>query len=82
MVCIRFWAGARELAGTAEQSLAAGSLAAVLTALRQEHGPRMGNLLSISVLLLDGVQVARDADVPVPDGAVLEVLPPYAGGAR
>ncbi|MGH3744109.1 MAG: MoaD/ThiS family protein [Mycobacteriales bacterium] len=82
MVCIRFWAGAREVAGVAEQSLGAGSLTEVLAALRREHGPRMEALLSISVLLLDGGQVARDADVDVPDGSTLEVLPPYAGGSR
>lgn len=82
MVCIRFWAGAREVAGVTEQSVDGGPLTRVLAGLRQEHGARMEALLSISVLLLDGVQVARDAELDVPDGSVLEVLPPYAGGAR
>lgn len=82
MVRIRFWAGAREVAGAAEQSLSPGRLADVLAALRQEHGTRMEQLLAVSVLLLDGAQIARDDDVDVPDGALLEVLPPYAGGSR
>lgn len=82
MVCIRFWAGAREIAGAREESLVAGRLAQVLAAVQQQHGPRMTALLATSVLLLDGVQVARDADIDVPDGSLLEVLPPYAGGSR
>lgn len=82
MICIRFWAGAREIAGTAQQSAAPGQLTDVLAALVHEQGPRMESLLSVSVLLLDGVQVTRDTDVDVPDGSQLEILPPYAGGSR
>lgn len=82
MVRIRFWAGAREIAGGAEQSAAPGDLTDVLAVLVREHGPRMESLLTISVLLLDGVQVTRDTEVDVPDGSQLEVLPPYAGGSR
>lgn len=82
MIRIRFWAGAREIAGAAERSAAAGTLTGVLDALVHDHGPRMESLLSISVLLLDGVQVTRDTEVDVPDGSQLEVLPPYAGGSQ
>lgn len=82
MVCIRFWAGARDIAGAAERTVAPGLLTEVLAVLVHDHGPRMESLLSISVLLLDGVQVSRDTEVDVPDGSRLEVLPPYAGGSR
>lgn len=82
MISIRYWAGARAIAGRAEDAAASGHLTAVLAALGAEHGPRMARLLGVSVLLLDGEQVDRDADVELPDGSVLEVLPPYAGGAR
>lgn len=82
VVRIRFWAGAQEIAGGAEGTAAPGLLADVLAALVRDHGPRMESLLSISVLLLDGVQITRDTEVDVPDGSHLEVLPPYAGGSR
>ena len=82
MVRIRFWAGAREIAGGAEGTAAPGLLTDVLAALVGDHGPRMESLLSISVLLLDGVQVTRGTEVDVPEGSQLEVLPPYAGGSR
>ena len=82
MICIRYWAGARAIAGRAEEAAASGPLPAVLAALGAEHGPGMSRLLGVSVLLLDGEQVDRDAEVDLPDGCVLEVLPPYAGGAR
>jgi molybdopterin converting factor small subunit len=80
MSVIRFWAGARAVAGTPEENTAPGRLPQVVEALIDRHGDRMRSLLACSVLLLDGEQVAGDADLLVAEGAVLEVLPPYAGG--
>ena len=80
MVRVRYWGGARDIAGVSEESAPAGPLGAVLDKLQAEHGPRMRALLDVSVILLDGARIARDADIAVEDDAVLEVLPPSAGG--
>jgi sulfur-carrier protein len=80
MPVIRFWAGARAVAGTTEERVAPGLLTKIIEDVAETHGERMRSLLACSVLLLDGAKVDRDADLAVPDDAVLEVLPPYAGG--
>jgi molybdopterin converting factor small subunit len=83
MARVRYWAGARALARTAEQYVAGDTLEAVLAEVKREHGAPMTRLLGISVLLVDGVQVdAGQPDLPVGPDAVVEILPPYAGGAR
>jgi molybdopterin synthase sulfur carrier subunit len=76
---VRYWAAARELAGTATEPVDGSTVAAVLEAVGARHGPGMAALLSRSVLLLDGSQ-ASPADA-VGAAALLEVLPPYAGGS-
>jgi molybdopterin converting factor small subunit len=80
MGCVRYWAGARDVAGTPEESLPAASLADLLAAVRTEHGDRMTRLIEVGVLLVDGERVARGADQPLLDSSVVEILPPYAGG--
>jgi molybdopterin converting factor small subunit len=80
MACVRFWAGARALAGTAEQVVVGATLHELLEALRHEYGEKMTRLLDASVILLDGGQVDTKRDRPLADSAVVEILPPYAGG--
>ncbi|HWC34014.1 MAG TPA: MoaD/ThiS family protein [Mycobacteriales bacterium] len=80
MACVRYWAGARDVAGTPEQSLAATSLCALLAAVREEHGDRMGRLLEVGIVLVDGERADRGVDRALADSSVVEVLPPYAGG--
>ena len=76
---IRYWAAARDRAGTTEEQVAAGRLSEVLAAVGAAHA--MTDLLERCVLLVDGEQVRRDDDPELVDSSVLEVLPPYAGGA-
>lgn len=80
MACVRFWAGARDVAGVAEQVLPAALLSELLAVVGTEHGERMGRLIEIGVVLVDGEQVARGVDPPLTDASVVELLPPYAGG--
>ncbi|MGH3343743.1 MAG: MoaD/ThiS family protein [Carbonactinosporaceae bacterium] len=80
---IRYWASAREAAGTSEEPYDADNLAEALDAARARHaGPRFEQLLDRSSILVDGAPVgARDhASVALPEGAAVEVLPPFAGG--
>jgi molybdopterin converting factor small subunit len=76
---VRYWAGAQAIAGTPEQTVAAESLAQLLAALRIEHGDRMARLLEVSLVLVDGERVDA-ADRVLAAAAVIEILPPYAGG--
>ena len=85
---LRFWAAAREAAGAAEETVGAATLADALDeAVRRRGGERGGGaplsrVLARSSVLLDGVQVGRvdRGAVRLPDGAVVEILPPFAGG--
>jgi molybdopterin converting factor small subunit len=83
MVTLRYWAAAREAAGLSEQVVAADTLAAEL----EQAGsaavrPRLAPVLERSSFLIDGAQVGRRGaeSVQLTDGAVIEVLPPFAGG--
>lgn len=81
---MRYFAGARAAAGTAEETfrLDAGGTpvdaAAVIEALHARHESLSGVLPACSFLLA-GLAV-RDRSVAVPDGSTLDVLPPFAGG--
>ena len=85
---LRFWAAAREAAGAAEETVRAATLAEALDeALRvrggtEGGGAELSRVLARSSVLVDGVQVGRadPSAVPLPDGAVVEILPPFAGG--
>jgi molybdopterin converting factor small subunit len=44
-----------------------------------EHGARLERVLTACSFLVDGTQT-RDRSLPLPSGAVVDVLPPFAGG--
>jgi len=82
-VTMRYWAAAREAAGVAEQRLSADTLAAALAQAVGTAGPgRLRDVLARSSFLIDGAPVGRRAaeSVPLSEGNVIEVLPPFAGG--
>jgi molybdopterin converting factor small subunit len=51
----------------------------LLKTVRAAHGDDLARVLDRCSYLLDEVAV-RDRDVPLHDGAVVDVLPPFAGG--
>ena len=83
-VTVRYWAAAKEAAGCAEERLAARTLADLLVAVAARHAaaPKLTAVLSRSSFLIDGQQAGRQApeSVALREGAVIEVLPPFAGG--
>lgn len=83
---IRYWAAAKTAAGTAEEPYEAATLAEALAAARAEHADRsdFARVLARSSFLVDGAPVGgRDhATVRLTEGGTVEVLPPFAGGAR
>ena len=78
-VLIRYWAAARTAAGRAEEQVRGGALGEALDAAAAAHGPELARVLARSSFLVDGVR-ARRSD-PLTEGAVVEVLPPFAGGS-
>jgi len=80
-VLVRFWAAARDAAGRVEESYPPGSLAAIVAEAGQRH-EGLAKVLERSSFLVDSEPVGRrdHATVEVGAGAVLEVLPPFAGG--
>jgi sulfur-carrier protein len=90
IVTLRYWAAAKEAAGIAEETINAGTLADALAAARGqagqgEHGgqdSRLSAVLARSSFLIDGMPVGTRAPdaVVLRDAAVIEVLPPFAGG--
>ncbi|HEV2374281.1 MAG TPA: MoaD/ThiS family protein [Streptosporangiaceae bacterium] len=84
MVTVRYWAAAKQAAGVPEDTLSAETLAEALAAVsaRRSGSPGFQTVLARSSLLVDGTQVGSRAaeDVRLDHGAVIEVLPPFAGG--
>ncbi len=76
-VTVRFWAGARRAAGHAEESIRAATLGEVRAALRDRH--ELTALVRAATLLVDG-QTVDDA-TRLDSASVIDVLPPFAGGA-
>ncbi len=85
-ISVRYWAGARAAAGTAEDVFdvpADVTLADVVALVLERHpGDRMARTVAVcSVLLGEQPVGSRDpGSVVVPQGAVVELLPPFAGG--
>ncbi len=83
IVTLRYWAAAKEAAGTAEQTVTAQTLADALVLARGTGAPgRLQAVLARSSFLINGSPVGRRAaeSVQLAEGAVIEVLPPFAGG--
>jgi sulfur-carrier protein len=90
IVTLRYWAAAKEAAGIAEETVTAGTLAEALAAARggAGHGDDAGQdsrlraILARSSFLIDGMPAGTRAPESVVLGhaAVIEVLPPFAGG--
>ena len=84
MVTIRYWAAAKEAAGVAEETVHADTLgeALDLVVVGRKPDDRLATVLARSSFLVNADPVARsrkDSTV-LEDGAVIEVLPPFAGG--
>ncbi|GAB3479698.1 MoaD/ThiS family protein [Nocardiopsis coralliicola] len=81
---IRYWAAAKEAAGTAEEPYAARTLAEALeAALQRRSGDgRLAAVVQRSSFIVDEQPVGRRAhsEVLLTEGGVVEVLPPFAGG--
>jgi len=83
-VSVRYWAGARAATGVAQEVVAiagAPTVAAVRAAAVAAH-PQAGAALQVCSVLVgeQPLGAADPAEVVVPVGAMVEFLPPFAGG--
>ena len=76
---VRYFAGARAAAGVGEEKVEASSLAELVAAVGAARGPRLGQVLRTASFLVDGV-AWHDRAAALPEGATVDVLPPFAGG--
>ncbi len=79
MVTVRYFAGARAAAGVAEEKVSARNLDELVRVLAAAHGPALHRVLTAASFLVDEV-VWHDRGAELPDGASIDVLPPFAGG--
>ena len=78
-VQVRYFAAAAEAAGMTSETLDASSAGALRAAMVAAHGAPLERVLTRCSLLADGGRLSSDAH-PVPAGATVDVLPPFAGG--
>lgn len=79
MVTVRYWAGARAAAGREEEAVEAATVGDLLAAIGSR--PQLARVLRAASLLVDGTAIRReDAEHRLPQGSVVDVLPPFAGG--
>jgi sulfur-carrier protein len=79
-VRVRYFAGAKAAAGRESEQVELTPGATTLADLRELLGRRQGfeAVCLASSFLVDGAQADPESDLP--DGAVVDVLPPFAGG--
>ena len=81
-VTVRYFAAARAAAGGEAETVTVPvgtTVDILLKTVRALHGDEFGRVLDRCSFLLDEVAV-RDREASLRDGAVVDVLPPFAGG--
>jgi molybdopterin synthase sulfur carrier subunit len=83
-VTIRYWAAAKEAAGLTSESAEADTLAELVRVVLDRHPdrPRLAAVLGSCAYLIDEQPVGKRAPetIQLADGAMVEALPPFAGG--
>lgn len=77
MAQVRYFAAAEEAAGTEAELRHEPSLGAMRDGLVADH-PALADILPRCAVLVDGARV--DDDAVIAPSAVIDVLPPFAGG--
>jgi sulfur-carrier protein len=78
-VTVRYFAGARAAAGVDTELHEAATLDELVGRIVADHGERLERVLTACSFLVDGTQT-RDRTSALTPGAVVDVLPPFAGG--
>ncbi|MGY1806530.1 MoaD/ThiS family protein [Blastococcus sp. SYSU D00669] len=79
MITVRYFAGARAAAGVDTETRDAATLDELVRQIVDSHGDRLEKVLTACSFLVDGT-TTRDRSLALAPGAVVDVLPPFAGG--
>jgi sulfur-carrier protein len=79
VVTVRYFAGARAAAGVDTEQRPAATLDELVRGLADAHGEKLARVLPACSFLVDGT-TPRDPALALSPGAVVDVLPPFAGG--
>jgi molybdopterin converting factor small subunit len=77
-VTVRYWAGAQRAAGVEKETLTAATVAELRALLAAR--PELARVAAVASFLVDGQQAGDTSALP--EGAEVDVLPPFAGGAQ
>lgn len=75
-VTVRYWAGAKHAAGLEREELVAATVGELRDLLAAR--PNLAKVSAVASFLVNGQQAGDST--PLPDGAEVDVLPPFAGG--
>jgi sulfur-carrier protein len=78
-VTVRYFAGARAASGVDTETRTAGTLEELVGQIVATHGEKLERVLTACSFLVDGT-TTRDRALVLQPGAVVDVLPPFAGG--
>jgi len=78
-VTVRYFAGARAASGVDTETRDAETLDQLVSQIVAAHGERLEWVLTACSFLVDGT-TTRDRTLVLAPGAVVDVLPPFAGG--
>ena len=78
-VTVRYFAGARAAVGVDTETRDAADLQELVGQIVTDHGERLERVLTACSFLVDGT-TTRDRTLALSPGAVVDVLPPFAGG--
>jgi molybdopterin converting factor small subunit len=78
-VTVRYFAGARAASGVDTETRDADSLDQLVGQIVAAHGEELERVLTACSFLVDGT-TTRDRALALAPGAVVDVLPPFAGG--
>jgi molybdopterin synthase sulfur carrier subunit len=80
VLTVRYFAGARAAAGgTSSETVEAVTLDDLIQVVADRHGERLALVLKAASFLIDGL-TCHDRSAALPDGATVDILPPFAGG--
>jgi molybdopterin synthase sulfur carrier subunit len=78
-VTVRYFAGARAASGVDTELHDADTLEQLVAQIVGAHGEKLERVLTACSFLVDGTST-RDRALTLAPGAVVDVLPPFAGG--
>jgi molybdopterin synthase sulfur carrier subunit len=78
-VTVRYFAGARAASGVDTETREADTLDQLVGQMVAAHGEKLERVLTACSFLVDGTST-RDRALVLSRGAVVDVLPPFAGG--